>query len=1003
MITQFFAGREAELERLAALSEEAFTGTARIAFITGEAGMGKTALAQELLRIVQEKRGDVVAACGKCTVSEASYLPFRTMLEQLLGNERELRDSSGKLKKVMELAFETVWTVGPDLIGVFGLPIKTLQVLADKMGWRTKKDAPAVNLPQDLDPHQIYGWYTKIMQEISAKFPLLLFLDDLHWADESSINLLFHLGRELEQHKIFLVASYRPYEAGKRLAEIKTSLERYGAEELALDLSAEENAAEINAFVHSFLHEKYQTNFSASFATLLVEHTRGNALFLAELLKNMEEKGQIVRSSQVDGAAQWQLAGTVADIAVLPKKIEAVLRERVERLDKNLHDILVCASVQGDEFFAQAVAKAQQADCGCLIDLLDEQLAQEHQLIVDHGGKDLPNGTRVHAFSFRHNLLREYVYGRISKTKKEYLHAKMGAELEEIYQTEQDKIAGILAGHFLAGHVLPKAVSYFLKAAQNANERYGSAEAVRCARMGLEALAEWRQVLSEQEHAEHKVRLLIELANAEEYGGDPQEEKDHIQAGITLLEENLPIAEQVEEELQADFYAQLGRLYDRKGGKPYEAKRWFDNALVLYEHLGKKNQAAEIYNFLGDICIFIPSSCETIPIKQSISMLKKGFSLAKETQNFSLQSRILSRLTWKIGNKDFSAAEKYSQEALKLSRYSQDTIAEIRALVAIAYIYRRYAKQKTSIACLEDALDLSKRIGNLVSASEILNDIGFDCSSYMSLKEDGKYFLEQSMEIKERIGSKKIASISNLGWIFAEQGKWKEAKCCWIEAIAQSSERSQSGYEHNIGILYTLQERYKEAEEKFIIRIKILDKYKSPSHLVYLRAAQNYAKLKNENESMRMLNFSFDLFQEETNQKDKSTYLRIYAETLRILRDCKTAKAACEKSLGWLLTNAEEPDDYQPIAQSRLIMGKILVDMQSFQEAVPYLEKAKAAFAVGKHYALGETMLYLAKAHQGLGRREQAEELLLKALTEFQRLGLRLKEAEAKKLLGLAA
>ncbi len=729
--TAFFAGREVELERLAALSEEAFAGKARIAFITGEAGMGKTALAQELLRIVQEKRGDVVAACGKCTVSEASYLPFRTMLEQLLGNERELRDSSGKLKTVMELAFETVWTVGPDLIGVFGLPIKALQVMADKMGWRTKKDAPAVNLPQDLDPHQIYGWYTKIMQEISAKFPLLLFLDDLHWADESSINLLFHLGRELEQHKIFLVASYRPYEAGKRLAEIKTSLERYGAEELVLDLSAEEHAAEINAFIHSFLHEKYQTNFSSSFAKLLVEHTRGNALFLAEMLKNMEENGQIVRSAQIDGAAQWRLAGTVADIAVLPKKIEAVLRERVERLDKNLHEILVCASVQGDEFFAQAVAKAQQADCDGLIDLL----AQEHQLIVDHGGKDLPNGTRVHAFFFRHNLLREYVYGRISKTKKEQLHAKMGAALEEIYQPEQDKIAGLLAGHFLAGHVLPKAVSYSLKAAQNANERYGSAEAVRCARMGMESLAEWRQVLSEQEHAEHKVRLLIELAKAEEYGGDPQEEKDHIQAGITLLEENLPLAKQANEVLQADFYMEVGKLYDRKGKNSAETEKWFSRSLCIYRNYKYNKNIAEILYILGGVSQSILSPNTFHYLDDTIKMLKEGLRVANHIDNVSLQSKILSRLAWKVGSKDIAAARNYAQNSLELAEKSGDKYAKMKSIDAVAYVCRRFNKQKKSIKYLTEALSLARQIGDTLSEASILNNIGYDYRYFLSLQE----------------------------------------------------------------------------------------------------------------------------------------------------------------------------------------------------------------------------------------------------------------------------
>jgi tetratricopeptide (TPR) repeat protein len=131
-------------------------------------------------------------------------------------------------------------------------------------------------------------------------------------------------------------------------------------------------------------------------------------------------------------------------------------------------------------------------------------------------------------------------------------------------------------------------------------------------------------------------------------------------------------------------------------------------------------------------------------------------------------------------------------------------------------------------------------------------------------------------------------------------------------------------------------------------------------------------------------------------------YLYEYAETKRILKENNTAQDACNRSLSWFLNNAEDPDDYQPVAEARLIMGKILVDMQSYQEAVPHLDKARTAFAVGKHYALGETMMYLGKAHLGLGRRTQAEELLLKALAEFQRLGLRLKEAETRKLLGIA-
>ncbi|MCI5147126.1 MAG: hypothetical protein D3923_16770 [Candidatus Electrothrix sp. AR3] len=263
----------------------------------------------------------------------------------------------------------------------------------------------------------------------------------------------------------------------------------------------------------------------------------------------------------------------------------------------------------------------------------------------------------------------------------------------------------------------------------------------------------------------------------------------------------------------------------------------------------------------------------------------------------------------------------------------------------------------------------------------------------------GKF--KKVMSIKKRIGAKKIVSLNNLGWRFAEQGKWKKAESYLLEAISGASKQSQALYRCNIGRMYTFQEKYNQAEPNFLQRINILEQYEVPSLIVYICTAKNYAALGNEIESKRMVKISSELYQKRASPDTKAKYFYEYAETNRLLKEYETAQSACKKSLTWLLNNAEDPDDYQPVVEARLIMGKILVDMQSFQEAIPYLEKAKTAFTIGKHYALGETMLYLGKAYQGLDRRQQAENLLLAALSEFQRLGLSKKEQRTRKLLGL--
>lgn len=368
-------------------------------------------------------------------------------------------------------------------------------------------------------------------------------------------------------------------------------------------------------------------------------------------------------------------------------------------------------------------------------------------------------------------------------------------------------------------------------------------------------------------------------------------------------------------------------------------------------------------------------------------------------QDRALQSKILSRLSWRYRKKNFELAKNLASHAFKLSKISLDKYAETKALKAVAVIYRRYGKYKTSINYELKAMEIAKRTGDIFSQVISLNDLGFDFGRYVNLTSDAQHSLEKSIAMKSRLGSKKTASLSNLAWIFARKGEWKPAELYWRKAIVEASERAQSLYQYNIGRLYFIQGKYIEAEAKFLHRINMLEKYSSPDEFVFLMTAQNYAKMGDVVTCRKIIKKANILFKNVTAPITKPNYLCKQAETYRILGKFELAKIACERSLTLFLNNVEDPENFRLVANARLVMGKILVDMEKYHESFRCLHKAKAAFAIEKHYALGETLLYLGKAHFRMGDQPQAKSLFTEALAEFQRLGLSEKRKEARKML----
>jgi tetratricopeptide (TPR) repeat protein len=260
--------------------------------------------------------------------------------------------------------------------------------------------------------------------------------------------------------------------------------------------------------------------------------------------------------------------------------------------------------------------------------------------------------------------------------------------------------------------------------------------------------------------------------------------------------------------------------------------------------------------------------------------------------------------------------------------------------------------------------------------------------------------LRRSLALRERSGLSNNTPLGNLGWLLTRQGKWKQAEECFQQAIEVSDKRSQAIYRGNIGRLYELQENYSQAELELLYRLEVLERDQELQNLFgYTGIMLNYALSGNVEQSKRYLEIARTLFEWETRPRRKWWCLYEIAEGSRILRELDAAQTACQQSIEWFQNNTEHAEEIVYLAEARLVMAKILIDKGECKEALAYLKQANIAFNQCEHYARGETLFSLGKAHQGLGNTSQAQEYMTTALNEFQRLELHHKAQETQEAL----
>jgi predicted ATPase len=471
----FFVGRKVELEQLLhTLQSTLLEKRPHFVLIQGDVGTGKTSLLEYFLADQTLQNQSLLVGQGRCAMETElnGLIPFSELL-------RMLTEQSIQRKLIVDNLVNFTKEVAPAWLDIFTAGAASAVV---KTVEESKKWAEHSSYSQE----HVFVQFNNAMNKLAKKQPIIAFIDDLQWADATSLGLLFHLARHLESQPVLFLCAYRPVEAletGTNAAlfrDIRANLIRYGAKEIVLSQGIS---------VMDYVTRRYPLNtFSADLLTHIQTFTDGHALYVSQLFSMWQESGVISSSLTSDERTIWRMMQETDELPAVPA-ISEVLQARLSLLQEELRDILTCASVEGEDFTAQVVAKLRHIDVDKLYDLLDT-LENHYRLINQHEEDAEHKELLIIAdfYRFAHRFFRSHIYNRLSGGRRRSLHKQVGECLEALYGENIQSIAGQLAIHFREAGEVVKAARYALLAMEFEQLRYGWAEGERWLEFGLALL-----------------------------------------------------------------------------------------------------------------------------------------------------------------------------------------------------------------------------------------------------------------------------------------------------------------------------------------------------------------------------------------------------------------------------------------------------------------------------------------------------------------------------------
>jgi len=638
-----FVARSKELKQAKGVWTEASTGQGQTLLISGEPGVGKSRLLRELVTQVEVSGG--LALIGEAYKGAvAPYAPFGPILR-------------GALKRAAQ-----------ERVQISQMNLSDLLVLAPELRPSYPTVASNPSLSPEAEQHRQFESVIALLSAIAEQAPILVAIEDAHWADSGSLALLHYLARRTQHQPILIVIAHREVESDEAglLQEISLDLDR---SRLATRLGL---APFTRKETHDLLHAIFEEEITPEFLDGIYRQTEGNPFFIEEVCKTLVESGKLFFENGL-----WHRPSM--DELEIPQSVRKAIQSRVTALPDSTQEVLRLAAVLGREFEYETLAEASELDEDTLIDALES--AQRAQLIEEATGGD---GV---SFNFVHALIPNTVAEGVQTLRRRRLHRRAADAIQKIRPMNYEAIAY----HYAEAGEEALSLGYYVKAGERAAKAYTNPEAERHFLAALELV----------EEGPLRARLLGELALVQSRQGKFELALERWLEGIKLY------GQLGEQEPMASYFARSIRAAGDSGD--------LSRSLSLaQEGIGTTEGApdspglADLYHEVGRAFVFNGM------VGDGKQTLRKALAIAEATAAIPIRAEALITLGLALASASGQPAEAriLLEEAAGLARASGLPEQEARALNNLAVIENQFMG------------DWSRSVGYYIRAGELARSTG---------------------------------------------------------------------------------------------------------------------------------------------------------------------------------------------------------------------------------------------------------------------------------------
>ena len=670
-----FVGRDREMAVLKRMADEVEAGRGKVVALGGHPGVGKSRVFWEFAHAA-DVDGWLVLEVGAVSYGKATPYVLELVARYfgITRHDSEARAREKIASKLMTLGEETLLAQVPLLLGA--------------LGWGSAEESWSGRAPSERREQLIAALRQALIRE-SARQPVCLVIEDLHWIDTETQAFLDLMAGSIADASLLILVNFRPeYVAPWRGKPFYT--------EVMIGPLTVENAGEL---LDSLL------GFNAELRVLkqtLIEATQGNPLFLEEYVRSLIEQGLLAGA-----AGQWRLTGALSPNFV-PQSITGLLASRIDRLQPHIKELLQCAAVIGNDV-PHALLAAVGGQSPREVEKGVDEL-KEAEFLFDKAFFPQPE------YSFKHTLTREVAYSSLVRERRKALHAKVATTLVKIASGPLDEQASRVAEHAERSELWPLAVEYLQRAGARAFALYANREATDYFQRALKAheyLPRNRSTLEQAVDLRFELRnALIALCEL----GRIRECLEHVEPLIAQLGDVTRAARLASFRCNDHFLA----------GEQRRALQWGEKGLPLARQSTDRRLEPELLQRVGQCYHLLGEHARGAElVAQSIAATaeQRGRGRFELTVLPPVGNRAwLAVILTEMGN--FAQAVAHAKRALEIAEQGRHPLSEVVGWFALGHALRRKGEIDGAIAALERGLALSDRHTLPIWRQRLLSTLG---------------------------------------------------------------------------------------------------------------------------------------------------------------------------------------------------------------------------------------------------------------------------------------